>query len=131
MDTTRDVTVLVIDDDAVLAQTMHDFLALEGIRVVTTRDLDAYVQIASEVAPDVVVIDLMLAAQSGIEVAAELRQAPVADVPFIAISSSPFLLEIAVESDLFAHVLAKPIDLEQLLILIMESVDTPAGATER
>jgi hypothetical protein len=55
----------------------------------------------------------------------------VADVPFIAISSSPFLLEIAVESDLFAHVLAKPIDLEQLLILIMESVDTPAGATER
>jgi DNA-binding response OmpR family regulator len=125
-------TALIIDDDEALAKTVTDFLNLEGVRSVSLRDLDNLLAVAAAVSPDVIVIDLMLAALSGVEIAAELRGSSFADIPRIAISSSPFLLEIADESDLFDYVLPKPLDLEQLLILITESVGggETAGSAE-
>lgn len=125
-------TVLLVDDDKTLGQTVTSFLRLEDVDVVVTRDVENLIEITTETAPDVIVIDIMLAALSGVEVAAALRESPFADTPRIAVSSSPFLLEIAEESDLFAHVLSKPLDLEQLLVLILETVpQSERGSCEK
>jgi DNA-binding response OmpR family regulator len=128
MEETRTIaTALIVDDDETLAKTLTDFLGMEGVQSVSTPDLDNLLTTAAAIAPDVIVIDLMLAALSGVEIAAELRGGDFADIPRIAISSSPFLLEIAEESDLFDHVLPKPLDLEQLLVVILESVGQDRG----
>lgn len=124
-------TVLIVDDDAMLVRTIHDLLELDGFHAVGTSDAPSLVPLVATVAPDVILIDLMLAATSGMELAAELREGALASIPRIAMSSSPFMLEIAEESKLFDAVIAKPIDFEGLVDLITyHTGDESDGARE-
>lgn len=113
-----DTTVLIVDDDTTLVQTLRDALELEGITAIGLEDPNSIGATVQQVTPDIILMDLMLAAQSGIELAAELRDGPLANVPRLAMSASPFLLEIADESELFSAVIPKPVDVDALLELI-------------
>lgn len=121
--------VLVVDDDATLAQTIHDVLELDGIDVVASSDTAGLASVVASAHPDVLLIDLMLAATTGVELAAELRSGPLAEIPRMAMSSSPFMCEIAEESDLFTCVLSKPLDFDDLAVRITECV-ARAGAVD-
>jgi DNA-binding response OmpR family regulator len=112
-------TVLIVDDDSALAQTIRDILELDEIDAVTTSDTTSISELAGSLSPSVILIDLMLAATSGVELAAELRSGPLADIPRIAMSSSPFIREIADETDLFAAVVPKPLAYDELVDLIL------------
>lgn len=118
-------TVLIVDDDTTLVRTLRDALELEGITAVGLEDPDSIATATERAAPDLILMDLMLAAQSGIELAADLREGPLADIPRVAMSASPFLLEIAEESELFNAVMSKPVDVDALL----EVIASHAGET--
>ncbi|MBI3282849.1 response regulator [Candidatus Curtissbacteria bacterium] len=67
-------TILIIEDDEVLARMYATRLESEGHAVVTTRDGLQGIAKAKEIRPDVVLLDLMLPGITGQQVLAELRK---------------------------------------------------------
>ncbi len=73
------VTVLVVDDEPVLAEMVSMALRYEGWQVVTAADGRTAVTAARENRPDVVVLDVMLPDMTGLEVLTKLRR----DLPYL------------------------------------------------
>ena len=69
-------TVLLADDNATNLQVLYRTLRDLGQRVPIARDGDTALSIASETAPDLVLLDVMLPDMEGREVAARLREDP-------------------------------------------------------
>ena len=67
-------TILVVDDERMLAETISFNLEKEGFTVVVAHDGEAALQQSKAHAPDLVVLDLMLPKVSGWEVCRALRQ---------------------------------------------------------
>src|SRR3970282_865687 len=65
--------VLVIEDEARIAQFLQRGLAYEGYRVDTAADGPAGLTLARENPPDVVILDWMLPGMDGLEVCRRLR----------------------------------------------------------
>jgi CheY-like chemotaxis protein len=80
-------------------------------------------QVAESVVPDLCLIDIMLSTTSGIEVAAELRDCGFVTTPLVAMSASSLMTQYAVESGLFQRVIEKPLDLDELVIMIDEFLE--------
>ena len=68
------ITVLVVDDEQVLAEMVSMALRYEGWTVATALDGRTAVTKARELRPDVVVLDVMLPDMTGLEVLAKFRQ---------------------------------------------------------
>ncbi len=67
-------TVLVVEDEAKLRQLLRDMLEREGLAVVTTGSGAEAIDIASRIAPDLIVLDLGLPDIAGEDVAREIRR---------------------------------------------------------
>jgi len=65
--------VLVVDDEAPMADLVRGYLAREGMEVLVTGDGLAALELARQRAPDVVVLDVMLPGLDGFEVCRRLR----------------------------------------------------------
>jgi len=68
------VTVLVVDDEAVLAEMVSMALRYEGWDIVTAGDGSSAIAAARAQRPDVVVLDVMLPDMSGLDVLHKLRE---------------------------------------------------------
>jgi two-component system OmpR family response regulator len=68
------VTVLVVDDEAVLAEMVSMALRYEGWNIVTAGDGNSAISAARADRPDVVVLDVMLPDMSGLDVLHKLRE---------------------------------------------------------
>lgn len=68
------ITVLVVDDETVLAEMVSMALRYEGWNITTAADGAAAVSAARANRPDVVVLDVMLPDMSGLEVLRRLRE---------------------------------------------------------
>lgn len=80
-------TVLVVDDDAGIVAFIEEALTDEGYHVLTAVD-GAWVQIAQERHPDVILLDTMLPGMDGVEVSRRLRaDLATADIPLIAMTA--------------------------------------------
>jgi DNA-binding response OmpR family regulator len=66
--------VLIVDDEAALAEMLRDHLALEGYRVDVAMNGGDAVMLASIERPDAVILDLMLPGISGEQVFEKLRE---------------------------------------------------------
>lgn len=69
-------TILVVDDERMLAETISFNLEKEGFTVVTAHDGEDALAKSKAHSPDLVVLDLMLPKISGWEVCRALRQSP-------------------------------------------------------
>ncbi|MFN8092529.1 MAG: response regulator transcription factor [Vicinamibacteria bacterium] len=67
-------TVLVVEDDEAMAVALGDGFASEGARVLRARDGVAGLDLASNQAVDIVILDVMLPRMSGLDVCRRLRQ---------------------------------------------------------
>jgi DNA-binding response OmpR family regulator len=67
-------TILVVDDEPILRETLAEALDADGFRVVTAADGREALTRLREERPDLVVLDLMLPELSGIEVCRIIRQ---------------------------------------------------------
>ena len=68
------IRILVVDDEAVLAEMVSMALRYEGWEIATAGDGASAVAAARELRPDAVVLDVMLPDMSGLEVLAKLRE---------------------------------------------------------
>jgi DNA-binding response OmpR family regulator len=64
---------LVVDDEPPLVKVVASYLEREGFEVATAGDGERAVQLARELAPDVIVLDLMLPGIDGIEACRQIR----------------------------------------------------------
>ncbi|MEU5757590.1 response regulator transcription factor [Nocardia sp. NPDC047648] len=124
------ITVLVVDDEPVLAEMMSMALRYEGWEVTTAGDGRTAIAKAREARPDVVVLDVMLPDMTGLEVLGKLR----AQLP-----SLPVLLLTAKDSveDRIAGLTAggddyvtKPFSIEEVVLRLRSLLRRTGVATE-
>jgi two-component system OmpR family response regulator len=68
------ITILVVDDEAVLAEMVSMALRYEGWSITTAADGASALASARDVRPDAVVLDVMLPDMSGLDVLGKLRE---------------------------------------------------------
>jgi len=87
-DTSRGVSVLLVDDEDQLRRVMKDLLEREGYRVHEARDGVQALDQVDRVAPDIVVLDLNLPGLDGYEVLTKLRSRPTTrEIPVIVLTA--------------------------------------------
>jgi len=107
-------TVLVVDDEAILRETLQYNLARDGYRVVTAADgREALARFAQE-RPDLVVLDVLLPELSGLDVCRIIRRE--SDVPILMLTAKDSEIDKVVGLELGADdYLTKPFGLRELL----------------
>jgi CheY-like chemotaxis protein len=81
-------TILVIEDNEQNLYLMHFLLETYGFTVVEARDGRQGIQLAGQLRPDAILLDIQLPVLDGYAVAAELRKnAALRDTPIIAVTS--------------------------------------------
>jgi DNA-binding response OmpR family regulator len=107
-------TVLVVDDEAILRETLKYNLARDGYRVVTAADgREALARFAEE-RPDLVVLDVLLPELSGLDVCRAIRRE--SDVPILMLTAKDSEIDKVVGLELGADdYLTKPFGLRELL----------------
>jgi DNA-binding response OmpR family regulator len=113
--------VLVIDDDAGVRASLQLFLEIAGYRVLSARDGLEGIREFQARRPDIVITDILMPEQEGMETIVQLR-ALAPEVPIVAISGGGRFGEadvLAMAQSLGANaVLPKPFDAEMLLAAI-------------
>ncbi len=107
-------TLLVVDDEAILRETLEYNLVRDGYRVVTAADgREALTRFAEE-RPDLVVLDIMLPELSGLDVCRAIRRE--SDVPILMLTAKDSEIDKVVGLELGADdYLTKPFGLRELM----------------
>jgi two-component system OmpR family response regulator len=75
--------ILIVEDEAEIAQLIQLYLEKEGFSCRTCRDGLAALQVFQEQQPDLIILDLMIPGMDGLEVCARIRQKPGSKDPYI------------------------------------------------
>jgi two-component system, OmpR family, alkaline phosphatase synthesis response regulator PhoP len=75
--------ILIVEDEAEIAQLIQLYLEKEGFRCRTCRDGVTALDIFQDQQPDLIILDLMIPGLDGLEVCARIRQKPGAKDPYI------------------------------------------------
>lgn len=112
--------VLLVEDSAVQRRILARQLEQQQFEVHAAADGEEALRLAGQIAPDVILLDLMLPGLNGIEVCRQLKAHPqTADVPVIFITSSQSVEEKIKALECGAHdFLVKPVNPQELLIRI-------------
>src|SRR5438132_105387 len=118
-------TILVIDDEWAIVDTLRGLLEDEGYNVITARDGSEGLACLPTARPDLVLVDLMMPGITGTEVLTRLREDDEwRGLPVVLMSAGRSLHEQSPEGVFF---LPKPFQLDRLLRTIKEALATPAG----
>lgn len=113
-------SVLIVDDNVDIAETMAMLLDMYGYTTYTAGDAESALTAARTHIPDVILLDIGLPGTDGYAVADALKKdSAFANTTFIAVTGYGGDLdrEMALQAG-FDHHLVKPTDLEQLLALL-------------
>jgi DNA-binding response OmpR family regulator len=75
--------ILIVEDEAEIAQLIQLYLEKEGFACRTCRDGITALQLTQDIQPDLIVLDLMIPGLDGLEVCTRIRQKPGAKDPYI------------------------------------------------
>jgi DNA-binding response OmpR family regulator len=81
-------TILIVDDDAEIVESIRVLLESRGFRVLVERDGNAGLTMAERESPDLIVLDMMMPKKSGFLVLEKLRTRPGGMIPTIMITSN-------------------------------------------
>jgi len=82
------MTILIIEDDSALCETMLAVLALEGFSALRAPDGETGLQMIGEHSPDLVLSDIVMPGLDGYEMLAKMRQNPAtAAIPVIFVTA--------------------------------------------
>jgi DNA-binding response OmpR family regulator len=126
-------TLLVVDDEQTLRDTLAEILEEEGYRVVTAADGREALERFRAEKPDLVLLDLMLPELSGMEVCRILRQE--SDVPILMLTARDSEIDKVVGLELGADdYVTKPFSLRELVArvraLLRRSEATVTGTSD-
>ena len=113
-------TILIVDDDRAVVDTFARMLKLEGFSVATAINPEAGLQIAENVRPDAIILDLRMPLVNGLQFLRQIRsKSDLAEVPVAIVTGDYFLGEstAAELKALGASVRFKPMWLEDLVAL--------------
>ncbi len=69
----KNIKILIADDEADILELLHYNLSKEGYEVHTASDGKQAIQLAKEVTPDLIILDIMMPEMDGVSVCEELR----------------------------------------------------------
>jgi len=124
-------TVLVIEDEARIADFLRRGLTFEGYKVLVAPDGPSGLAVAREQPPDVVILDWMLPGMDGLEVCRRLRAAE--SMPILMLTAKDSVADRVTGLDAGADdYLVKPFAFEELLARLRALLrrSKPAEATE-
>lgn len=111
-------TVLIIEDEPDMALGLRDNCEYEGYRVLVARDGEEGVRQATEAAPDIILLDIMLPRMSGLDVCRALRKKGV-ETPIIMLTAKGQELDKVVGLEVGADdYVTKPFSIQELLARI-------------
>ena len=110
-------TVLVVDDEPTLRETLAEALEQDGLRVLTAEDGRQALEVFRAEAPDLMLLDLMLPQVSGIEVCRIVRRE--SSLPIIMLTAKDGEIDKVVGLELGADdYVTKPFSLRELMARI-------------
>jgi DNA-binding response OmpR family regulator len=113
----KKATVLVVDDELLIADTMTEILRRSGFNAICAYDGIAALELALRIAPDFVLTDVVMPHMNGVQLAIAIRKA-LPDTKILLLSGQAGITEIVDwgrnEGYLF-ELIAKPIHPEKLL----------------
>jgi membrane fusion protein, heavy metal efflux system len=122
-------TILLVDDDEVLSQVLRRVLTRDGYTVVEANNVAQALERARQQRPTLGLIDLRLPDGDGLELAQQLQK-KVGPMPLILMTAYPLRLRDQPElARGFAHVLTKPLNLEELRSAIASSLGTQPASS--
>ena len=81
-------TVLLVDDDSDIIESMRTVLEAKGYRVMVARDGNAGLTVAERESPDLIILDMMMPKKSGFLVLEKLKGRPGGLIPTIMITGN-------------------------------------------
>ena len=113
----EDTCILIVDDDAGIRDTMHEFIGMSGYEAMAASSAEEALEILKTREADVVISDISLPGMSGNEAVAALRtNADFTDKPIIALSANAMKSDIQAGLDAgFDAYLTKPLDITLLM----------------
>ena len=81
-------TILLVDDDADIVESMRAVLENRGYRILVARDGNAGLTVAEREGPDLIVLDMMMPKKSGFLVLEKLKGRPGGLIPTIMITGN-------------------------------------------
>lgn len=120
-------TILLVDDEPAILETLAGMLTDEGYRCVTATDGKEGLETLAKERPDLVITDVMMPALDGRDLLRAMRaDAQLREIPVIMMSAAPGIEGVdRLDHDAF---LAKPFDFDRLLATVARLVD---GAARR
>ena len=113
-------SILIVDDDRSVADTFARILKLEGFNVATAMSAEAGLELADNVVPDAIILDMRMPITNGLQFLRLIRSKPhLVEVP-VAIVTGDYFLADAIQNELRslgASIRFKPMYLEDLLTL--------------
>jgi DNA-binding response OmpR family regulator len=113
-------TILIVDDDVSVADTFARMLKLEGFSVATAVSAEAGLELADNVLPYAIILDMRMPITNGLQFLRQIRSRPhLVDVP-VAIVTGDYFLSESIQYELKAlgaSIRFKPLWLEDLLAL--------------
>ena len=113
-------TILIVDDDRSVADTFARMLKLEGFAVATALSAEAGLELADNVRPDAIILDMRMPITNGLQFLRMVRAKPhLVEVP-VAIVTGDYFLSEPIQHELKAlgaSIRFKPLWLEDLIAL--------------
>jgi len=122
-------TILIVDDDENIVALTQLMLTRHGYHAIGKTDPFEAVEVASQICPDLIIVDLMMPGMDGFEVALRCRQNPkLADIPILMISAKADVWHASgSKANLISQFLSKPLGVHQLI----HSISTYLGEPEQ
>jgi two-component system, OmpR family, response regulator len=112
-------TILVIDDDLAMQTVLEIALREAGYRVILANDGQEGVEKLNSLSPDLVISDIMMPQQDGVEtfqqIKEQLQEDGIAILIMTALSRKPWFADLEADG---AVILQKPFEIEKLLRLV-------------
>jgi two-component system, OmpR family, response regulator PrrA len=113
-------TILIVDDDPSVAETFGRMLRLEGYGVATALSAEAGLELAGNMRPDAIILDMRMPITNGLQFLRHVRARPhLVEVP-VAIVTGDYFLPDSIQNELRtlgASIRFKPMWLEDLVAL--------------
>lgn len=107
-------TILLVDDELAILETLAEVLAWEGYQVVTASNGSEGLAVLAQQRADVVLVDYMMPVLDGVQMLRAMRADPaLRDIPVVIMTAAPRALPDVVRADV--TVLRKPFDAVTLL----------------
>jgi len=113
-------TILIVDDEEAILESLADSLAMSHWQVITARNGAEGLQRLKETTPDLVICDLMMPVMDGIQLCRRVREEPAwVAIPFLLLAAPEDVEHIHEGYRQGAdHCLTKPVDPEELHVVV-------------